>query len=571
MKTLPFQPYEIDVVPDITGATLASIDSEMFGQDKERLHIAHGEFACLTIALDNGKNYVVTKIELLSVVLDALKPLEWIIQNATYDIRQMRRFVQIDPRPIFDPMLVEKDLWGGYYLNFNLGSMVRRYLGLYVEKDKYEDIRTRTISNEVLYNYGVLDSVLALRVAQEQKKLLDENPVIKKVYETTDAPMIWVVLDMQPTKIDTQGWLELAAENESKGRSIEAEIGLNVYAYVKVKERIASELGLHLVNTEDETLAEHKQFELIQKIRKAREYRKAASTYGQKWIANHVDEMGEVHCNWNVTGAETGRESSSNPNLQNIPSRKMPIFRTFFLPIWGTHIIADVSQQEPRLTALASKDKNLTAIFVNHEDVHTATARLIFEDPTIVKGDERRKIGKETGLGIVYGLTAQGLTAKLKEVVTDPNIEINDDKSQGYIDIYFRKFPRVKSYLDRVVMEGHKNEFVTTYYGRRCWINIHNYGWENNCKNAPIQGGGADMIKMWQIKLWNLCRQEQVRYPVCLVVHDEIVLDVAQDEVEFYLRILDLAFKEAIETLYPESPVPFEFEHSEGPNWGAKK
>jgi hypothetical protein len=106
--------------------------------------------------------------------------------------------------------------------------------------------------------------------------------------------MIWVVLDMQPTRINVPGWLELAKENESKGKSIEAEIGLNVYSYVKVKERLASELGLHLESTEDETLAEHKQFPLIQQIREARTYRKAASTYGEKWVASHVDEMGDV-------------------------------------------------------------------------------------------------------------------------------------------------------------------------------------------------------------------------------------------------------------------------------------
>jgi DNA polymerase-1 len=262
---------------------------------------------------------------------------------------------------------------------------------------------------------------------------------------------------------------------------------------------------------------------------------------------------------------------SRSSEYRAIAGRRAIIFRTLFIPRYGVHIIADVSQQEPRLTALVSKDKNLIGAFVNREDIHTFVTRMIFEDQSIVKADPRRKIGKETGLGVVYGLTAQGLTAKLKEVVDDPSMEINDEKSQGYIDLYFQKFPRVKSMLDRVVADGHKNEFVTTYYGRRCWINIHGYGWENNCKNSPIQGGGADMTKMWQIRLWELCREQGVRYPMCLVVHDEIVLDVSPDEQDLYIGLLNTAFEQAIATLYPDSPVPFEFEHAEGPNWGAKK
>lgn len=570
MKTLETQEYLIDQMPNITGATRAAIDLEMFGQDKERLHIPHGKFACLSVALDNGRNYIYTNTLVLDEVFWMLKPLQWIIQNATYDIRQLRQFVKIEPHPIFDPMLVEKVLWGGYYVTFGLSSMVRRYLGLYMAKDKYEELQDESINREELFQYNVQDAVLTLKVAEIQQALLEEQPDTKKVYEIIDAPMIWVVLDMEPTRVNIQGWLELATENESKGRSIEAEIGLNVYAYTKVKDHLALHYGLRLENTQDEMLAEYKHIPIIQKIREARSYRKMSSTYGRKWVEKHCDEDGNVVADWHVTGAETGRQSSSNPSLMNIPAAKMPIFRTLFIPRYDQMIVADVSQQEPRITALMSKDKALVKAFNDHEDIHLFIARTIFDDFTIQKSDIRRKIGKRTGLGIVYGFTAVGLSSKLKEEIDDPTFEINEDKAQEYIDAYFRKFPRVKIMLDQLVAFGHRHEYVTTAFGRRCWINIHAMGWENNCKNSPFQGGGADMTKLWQVKLWERCRNGGHRYPLVMPIHDELVLDVSDDEVPMYLDLLDVAFKETIQILFPDSPIPFEFEHFEGANWGVK-
>jgi len=556
---------------DIRGASMVAIDIEMFGQDVGRLHVAHGKFASLALALDNGRNYVVTNERVLAEALEMVAGLHWIIQNATYDLRQLMQFVEIQPRPIYDPMLVEKVLWGGYYMYTGLAAMARRYLGVYAEKDKYEEIRTETISPDELYSYNVKDALLTLDVAKEQSKLLDVNPGLSRVYQTLDSKMIWVVLDMQPTRVDVRGWLDLATENESKGRSIEAEIGVNVYSPKKVIELLATNYGLKLDSTGDEVLAEYKTLPVIQKIRDARRFRKAASTYGNNWIEKYVYDGDQVVCNWNVTGAETGRMSSDSPNLQNIPARKMPVFRTLFIPRYDKMVIADVSQQEPRLTAMVSKDKNLINAFINKEDIHLFVARMLFDDPTIEKSDPRRKIGKEVGLGTTYGLTAIGLTAKLKEVIDDTEMEISEEKSQQYIDRYFERFPRVKSMLDKAVSDGHRNEYVETPYGRRCHINIHAQGWENNCKNAPIQGGGADMTKAWLIKLWENCGELGIRYPVCLVVHDEIVLDVSENELDTYVSLLQKSFEAAIEMLYPDSPVPFEFEYVVGDNWGAKQ
>src|SRR5574340_179861 len=358
MKTLEPREYKIsDGGINTQGATMVAIDLEMFGQDVDKLHTPHGEFACLSLSLDNGENYIVEDVNKLDAILQTLFPLQWIIQNATYDRRQLRQFVKIGYHPIFDPMLVEKVLWAGYYTLNNLAALSRRYLGVYMEKDKYEAIQTKDIAQEELYGYAVLDAYLTLRVAKEQMKLLDLQPGSSKVYATLDAPMIWVVLDMAPVHVDVDGWRTLAIENESKGRSIEAEIGLNVFSYKTIKEFLAREYSLQLQDTADETLAEYKHLPIIQKIREGRSYRKASSTYGQKWLDDNVqDDAGTVYCDWKVTGAETGRMSSAHQNLQNIPSRKMPVFRTLFVSHYGKMVVADVSQQEPRLTAMISME-----------------------------------------------------------------------------------------------------------------------------------------------------------------------------------------------------------------------
>jgi len=574
MKTVPDVEYSIvenaDQI-DVTNAYNVAIDLEMFGQDKDKLHIPHGEFACLALSLDNGKNYIITDHKIIGSALMRLISLQWIIQNATYDIRQLRRFTQIDRHFILDPMLLEKILWSGFYSTFSLASMARRYFGLYMEKDKYEQIRDRSIPLAELYSYAAKDTYMTLRVCQEQLKLLNQRRPEYLVYISIDEPMIWVVLDMPPARVNMDGWLTLAKENESKGKSIEEELGVNVFSYKKVKEMIAAKYGIGLANTEDETLAEYKHLPIIQKIREGRGYRKAVSTYGEVWLQKHATPPdGDVYCSWNVTGAATGRMSSDSPNLQNIPSRKMPVFRSLFIPRNGKYIIADVSQQEPRITALLSMDKNLINIFANHEDVHLMVTRMLFEDETIQKDDPRRKIGKEINLGIVYGLTAIGLLGRLKEVLDDPG-ELDEEKCQTYIDAYFNKFPRVKTMLDRAVQDGHRLEFTTTPYGRRAYLNIHAMGWENNCKNNPVQGGGADMTKAWMARLWEACRIVHLPFPVCMVIHDELVLDVPEDMLDNYVLLLKEAFKQAVELVFPGSPVPFEFEYIVGDNWGEKK
>ena len=570
--------YQINKLPNVSEVTVASIDLEMFGQEKERLHQPHGTFASLGISLDNGEDYLISDQGMLQDVINKLQSVPvWVFQNATYDLIQLNALCDIQPKNlplhyIWDTMLVEKVLYSGYYINFSLKDMARRYLGKQLAKDKYEDIADRTINQKVLFDYTIEDTRDTLAVYWKQKPLLEADQKLVDVYNNIDAPMLWVVVNTAPVKVDREGWHELSISHTALAKSLEMELGVNVMSPKQVKEMLNG-IGINVESTGDEILAEYEGVPEVDKIREARSYRTAVSKYGDNWIETSCDSEGIVRAGWNVTGALTGRMSAKSPALQQIPSRKMPIFREFFVPINGTMIVADISQQETRFTAVLSKDETLTKVFVNGEDVHSLITKMLFSLDSLEKSDTRRKIGKETGLGIAYGLSAEGLRGNLREkapeLFKDGN-NVTVEQCQGYIDQYFKKFPTVRKALDKLIKDGHRDEYVRSIYGRKVHINIHSNGWERACMNYPHQSSGADMLKAWSVELLKLTREANLPFGLTMQIHDEIVLDVPTDMVETYLALIDKAFHTAVELVVPESPVPFVYEVATGDTWACK-
>lgn len=566
--------YELNKIPIVDNNSYASIDLEMYEQKLELLHIPHGKFACLSISMEDGTNYLINDDNLLQQTMDELaKVPEWIFQNAVYDLTQLKALCTLDDLHfIWDTMIVEKILWSGYYVNFSLKDMVRRYFGEILLKDKYEDIQDRTISATELNNYAIDDAVKTRMVREVQYKLLTEDKLSYNVYKTLESPMCWIASSMQPTKVNAEEWTEFSKLNQALATSIEMEIGVNTYSPKKVIERLRQE-GIVVESTGDEILAEYAGNYVVDKIRECRGLRKNVSTYGEKWLENNVID-GVVRSSWKTYGTMTGRISSSNPNLQQIPSRKTPKFRDFFIPNEDVLIVADISQQEPRFTALISGDKTLTDIFRNKEDIHSGVTKEIFGLDEVDKKDSRRKVGKETGLGVVYGLTADGLRSNLKEKAPElfsdgKNLTVAD--CQEFIDKYFNRFPKVRNMVDRLKTEGFKREHVRTPFGRKVWINTHSNGWENACVNYPHQGGGADMTKAWLISIYKETKERGIPFGVCMTVHDEVVLDVKKELLDEYLDVVDKAFSTAVELIVPDSPVPFVYEVGHGDKWSCKE
>jgi DNA polymerase-1 len=303
---------------------------------------------------------------------------------------------------------------------------------------------------------------------------------------------------------------------------------------------------------------------VIEAILSYRTISKLSSTYvkGLKPFVN--PRTGRIHSTFNQALATTGRISSSDPNLQNIPikieiGRKI---RKIFIPFKKDHILvdADYSQIELRVLAHISKDATLTQSFLNGEDIHARTASEIFGVPLAEVASIQRKYAKAINFGLIYGKQAFALSQDLN---------ISRKEAQEYIDTYFGRYPGVEGYMKEIVKKAREDGFVTTIYGRRRYIpeihsrnvNIANSG-ERLALNTPIQGSAADIMKIAMINVYRALNDQHLQSKLILTVHDELVLDCPKDEVDVVKALVVREMEQAV-TL----DVPMTVEVSEGANW----
>lgn len=552
-------------LPPVIDDRPVSVDIEIFGMSG-RLHRPSGTFASMQIGIGDDV-YVVLNESELQEAWDRIKHAPTLIMhNAMFDIRHLRRWIIIDERPIWDTMIVEQVLWGGYFNNgeFSLADLARRYLDIHMDKGVRTDFGDSSYMTEEMLEYSAQDAWVTLRVYEEQRKEIEQNNRNMDVYFRLDAPSIWTLLDIKPILVDAIRWVNVTTQYEKIGRELEDELGINVNSWQQVKDMLNVRLCLNVKNTRAKTLEKHRNHPEVQKILDARMYRKAHSTYGEKWINENVENLqrgiGEVYSDFRVNGTETGRFSSSSPNLLNIPARKLPVFREFFISPKGRRmVVSDISQQEPRCLAYLSKDKQLREAFDKGEDLHLYVTRKIYGDETITKDDPRRANGKAINLGTSYGLTEFGLAERLN---------IDTKEAEKFLNMYFARFPDVRNYITRQRMMANRDEYVETIMGRRIWVNKRDRQWENNAINAPIQGSAADFAKLWVNKFRELCYNKGMEFPVNVVVYDEVVMDIPEDKVDEYLVLLNEAFDWAGNEMMPGMPLVLDTEI--GSSWACK-
>ena len=547
----------------VTFNTPVSLDIEMFQQTDGKLHRPTGDFACISVGIGDDV-YVIQDKKLLPELFQNIERAQyWILHNALYDIRQLRRWVEIKDRPLWDTMIVEQVLWGGYYGigEFSLADLTRRYLDYKMDKDTRDDFIRGSYMTQSMLEYAALDANLTLQVYQKQQEEIALRKYDMKVYWDADEPSIWTILDLKPVKVNVKRWLEMAEEFVRRGREIEEELGVNVYSHTQVKEYIYKLTRKQIKDTQETTLTElEAEYPQVKQLLLARRYRKASSTYGEKWITENVEDGNLVYSDFHVNGTETGRWSSSSPNLLNIPARKIPEYRELFINNKGRMIVADISQQEPRCLAYLSNDKNLIKAFVDKEDIHLYVTRNIFNDDTIEKGDPRRDVGKMINLATSYGMTAKGLASRL---------QIGEDDAEKFLRAYFNRFPDVDNYIKRQRIYAQSHGYVNTIMGRRIWINPHNFQADNNAINAPIQGSSADFTKVWVNDFRSRCIIKGVEFPVCAVIYDEVLMDVEKENEAMYIEMLTGAFYDTAKRLVPT--VPFALDVEKGKSWACKR
>jgi DNA polymerase-1 len=307
-----------------------------------------------------------------------------------------------------------------------------------------------------------------------------------------------------------------------------------------------------------------KKHPIIESILNFRELKKLKSTYVDALPELVHKKTGRVHTSFNQTVAATGRLSSTNPNLQNIPIRTQNgrKVRAMFVPADENHVLmaADYSQIELRVIAALAEDEAMISAFKNGEDIHKATAAKVFEVPPEEVSREQRSNAKTVNFGIVYGVSAFGLSQQT---------DMSRKEAKAAIDGYFRTYPGIKEYMDKQVSIARDKGYVETITGRRRYLKdiesrnavVRGHS-ERNAVNAPIQGSAADIIKLAMIELDRSMRHAKMKSKMLLQVHDELVFDARLDE----LDALKAMVIEKMESAVALS-VPMVAEVGTGNNW----
>jgi len=310
------------------------------------------------------------------------------------------------------------------------------------------------------------------------------------------------------------------------------------------------------------------QHDVIEKLLEYRILTKLKSTYLDGLAALICHNTSRIHTTFNQMVTATGRLSSSEPNLQNIPIRTEAgrKIRELFVPGEGYDYImsADYSQIELRILADMSRDENLIESFAQLQDVHTRTASEVFEVPMSEVTPELRSRAKAVNFGIVYGISDYGLSQ---------DIGVSRTEAGQYINNYFIKYHGVKEFIDNVVKEAHRLGYVTTLFGRRRYlpnINSSNFNLrsfaERTAMNTPIQGTAADIIKKAMIDVHNALQSEKLHSRILLQVHDELILEVPEYEVKQVTKIVKQAMEQSTKL-----QVPLVVDVKIGKNWATAK
>lgn len=439
-------------------------------------------------------------------------------------------------------------------------------------------IEISALETEVLKNYMCEQADYIYRLHDVLKQnLISESKT--SVYETFDRPLVKTLFNMEcrGVKINSSSLRELSVWFDKEMKDIEKEIfaiageEFNIGSPKQIGEILFIKKGLKGKKTASgawatgaevlETLAEEGE-ELASKILQWREISKLKSTYTDS-LFSLIDKEGRVHTTYAQTVANTGRLASNNPNLQNIPIRSEmgKKIRSCFIAKEGYKLIScDYSQVELRLLADVADVKKLKQAFADGIDIHTATASHIFGvKPESVDANLRRQ-AKAINFGVVYGISAFGLSK---------NINSTPAEAKAYIDAYFEQMPEIKAYMDKTIAFAHANGFVETPFGRKCsvlGVNDSNKRLVANAEraaiNAPIQGGAADIIKLAMNKIEAELTNRGLKTKMLLQVHDELVFEAPENEVDEALSII----KQYMENIV-DSSVEFKAEAGVGNTW----
>ncbi len=408
------------------------------------------------------------------------------------------------------------------------------------------------------------------------------------LYDDLEIPLIEVLAEMETTgiRLDVPLLAEMSREMDAALTKLEAAIydaagrQFNINSVPQLREVLFKQLNFKPIkktniggesSTDSETLealaaSDHPNVELPRRLLEHRKISKLKGTYVDALPAEVNAKTGRVHASFNQTGAATGRLSSSEPNLQNIPIRSDMggQIRRAFIPESGwTLLSADYSQIELRLLAHFSEDPTLLQAFAENRDIHAIVAAQIYGVDVAAVTDEMRRAAKTVNFGVIYGISATGLATRLHLTIKE---------GAEFIDSYFQKYPRVEQYQQKLLADCVASKYVTTILGRRRRIEgvrerttYRNRNQpEREAINMQIQGSAADLIKVAMLSLHHRFKREKLRARMLLQIHDELVFETPPDELQTVMAIVR---EEMTKALSRELKAPLRVDMNIGPNW----
>lgn len=574
---------------------LMSQSSVCFDTETTGIDPITAELVGIAFSWETGKGYYMPfpenqneaqeKIELLRPFFEA-DSIEKIGQNLKYDIKVLSKY-HIDVKgPLFDTMIAHylinpdmrhnMDVLSETYLNYTPISITEL-----IGKKGKNQLSMREVPLEKQTEYAVEDADITLQLKQHfQGELSEANT--KKLFDELEIPLVKVLanMELEGINLDKEFLNALSIELDQDIKKLEKQIyeaageefniasprqlGVILFEKMKLVDKPKKTKTGQYSTAEDVLSYLAKDHEIIRNILDFRGLAKLKSTYVDALPAQVLEQTGRVHTDYMQTVAATGRLSSNNPNLQNIPIRteRGRQVRKAFIPRNKdyTLLAADYSQIELRVIAALSEEDNMISAFKNGEDIHASTAAKVFNIPLNEVTREQRGNAKTVNFGIIYGVSAFGLSNQT---------DLNRTEAKELIETYYATYPKLRQFISDQVHFARENGYVQTVLGRRRYlkdINSRNAvvrgAAERNAVNAPIQGSAADIIKIAMINIFKKLSEGNYKTKMLLQVHDELVFDVYKPELDTMKSLI----KHEMETAY-ELAVPLDVDFDIGDNW----
>lgn len=542
-------------------------DAICFDTETTNIDAVEAELVGMSFAYRAGEGYYVpvpANQSEAQAIVDEFKPIflnekiEKIAQNIKYDLMVLTQYgVEIKGKT-YDTMLAhyiiepEKrhgmDILAEDFLNY-IPVSIEEIIG----KKGVKQGNMRDADIEKVKEYAAEDADITLQLRDKLHPILAQNPSAVQLFEEVEMPLTQVLCDieMEGVKLDVEFLATMSKVLEKDMLEVQTiifglagqefninspkQLGEILFDKLKLDSKAKkTKTGQYMTGEDILSKLELQNHEIARKILDFRELQKLKSTYVDALPQLISPKTGRVHTSFNQAVTATGRLSSTNPNLQNIPIRtpRGREIRKAFIPKNDDFLIlsADYSQIELRIMAAFAKDESMIEAFNQGRDIHATTAAKVFNVSLDEVTSEMRRKAKTVNFGIIYGVSAFGLAAQ---------IGVSRTEAKELIDSYWKEFPSIKKYMNDAVIIARDQGYVETILGRRRYLrdinsqNMVERGFaERNAVNAPIQGSAADMIKIAMIKVNDFIKQEKLQSRIILTVHDELVFDVHKSELE---------------------------------------